>query len=53
VILWAKIYMLLTKKMIDVIRAIAEHLALAGELLVIGRIIEINDNGIKNGERQN
>lgn len=41
--------MVLTKKITDVIRAIARHLALTGELLVTGRIIRINEG---NGKRK-
>lgn len=45
--------MFLTKKISDVIKAIVRHLALTGELLATGRIIEINDSGQKNEQRKN
>ncbi|OQA01241.1 MAG: hypothetical protein BWY69_01439 [Planctomycetes bacterium ADurb.Bin401] len=40
--------MFLTKKIFSVINAIVEHIALAGELLVIGRIIETNKSSLDN-----
>lgn len=40
--------MFLTKKIFRAIKAIVEHLALAGELLVIGSIIETNKSSLNN-----